>query len=321
MIGRALKFGGYQGHTSVHTRGAQAFCDALGDGRNVAFLQNITTSGRQASELLTLTEAGTLDGCYFASSYLAGRVPELGLFDQHFAAADRRLVYAVLDGPFGRRLAEKVEAETGFKVLGYWDNGLRHISVANRPIRSPQDCQGLRIRTLANEAHQRVFRALGFEPQVIDVRDLAAAIEAKQVDAQENPLTNTYQMGLHKTQRHIVLTGHLLGVTLVLFNRETFQSWSQPVQAAVSAALAEATAKQRLFAQEEEAKCEAAMRRDGVEFTTLSAAERARFVAATAEEVAAMRAGLDVEILEMFHEELARVAAEQSPDPTKIREE
>ena len=107
-----IRFGGYQGDKSVHTRGARVFCDALyrisnGD-IEVKFTQNIVEGGRKASDLLSATESGELDGCYFSSSYLAGRVPELALFDQHFAVPDRRRAYAVLDGSLGSRLAKEV---------------------------------------------------------------------------------------------------------------------------------------------------------------------------------------------------------------------
>ena len=107
-----ITLGGYQGDKSVHTRGVQVFCAALerlaGDAVQVEFRQNIVEQGHKASDLLALTEAGDLDGCYFSSSYLAERVPELALFDQHFTVPDRRRAYGVLDGTLGARLAAEV---------------------------------------------------------------------------------------------------------------------------------------------------------------------------------------------------------------------
>ena len=150
-----IRFGGYQGDKSVHTRGAHVFCEALkqilGDKVEVTFHQNIVEDGRKAADLLSMTENGALEGCYFSSSYLAGRVPELALFDQHFAVPTRRQAYSVLDGSLGQRLAAEVEAKTGFCVLGYWDNGLRQISV-RRP--GAQDAGRLR-RTETENARQR----------------------------------------------------------------------------------------------------------------------------------------------------------------------
>ena len=106
-MAETLKFGGYQGENSVHTRGGRVLAEAVA--RNTAgaveliFNENIVARGHKAADLLTLTESGKLDGCYFSSSYLAKRLPQLGLFDQHFVVPDRRRAYAVLDGGVGAR--------------------------------------------------------------------------------------------------------------------------------------------------------------------------------------------------------------------------
>lgn len=308
-----IRFGGYQGDNSVHTRGARVFCDALrriaGDTVEVEFRQNIVETGKKASDLLSMTESGELDGCYFSSSYLAARVPELALFDQHFAVPTRRQAYGVLDGSLGRHLAAEVGAKTGYCVLGYWDNGLRHISYRGTPIREPGDCVGLKLRTLASEDHQRVFRALGFEPMAIDVRDLPEAVASGKVDAQENPLTNIYNFGLHKTHRTITLTGHLLGVALVLFNREAVEGWSHALRSAVEAAVTEATAAQRKFAEDDDDICARALKKDGVTLIDLTGPERAAFADATRGEVNKTRQRFGADLITMFEDDLAQGAA------------
>ncbi|MGI9402478.1 MAG: TRAP transporter substrate-binding protein, partial [Rhizobiaceae bacterium] len=276
-----IRFGGYQGDKSVHTRGGQVLRDELkrllGDEVEFDFEENIVAGGNKAADLLSRTEEGSLEGCYFSSSYLAKRVPELGLFDQHFVVPDRRGAYAVLDGALGKRLASEVEARTGYAVLGYWDNGLRNISSANVAIREPADCQGLKIRTLANEDHKRVFRSLGFEPMAIDVRDLPAAVKDGTVDAQENPLTNIYNFELYKTHRHITMTRHLLGVAPVLFNKKAVQSWPDDVRKAVEEAVGVATKAQRKFAEEDDENCANALRAEGVEIIELDEDQHSRF--------------------------------------------
>ncbi len=306
-----IRFGGYQGDNSVHTRGARVFCDALtriaGDTVEIEFQQNIVESGHKASDLLSMTESGELDGCYFSSSYLAERVPELALFDQHFTVPNRRLAYGVLDGSLGQRLAAEVADKTGFCVLGYWDNGLRQISSVATPFRQPDDCQGLKLRTLASDDHQRVFRALGFDPMAIDVRDLPDAVATGRVDAQENPLTNIYNFDLHKTHRVITLTGHLLGVALVLFNRKTVESWPPEVRAAVETAVMQATSEQRRFAEEDDEICAKALIDDGVTLVELSETEHAAFANATRDEVDKTRQRFGPELIALFEDDLAQV--------------
>jgi len=306
-----IKFAGYQGDKSVHTRAANVFCDALrseaGDSVDIHFAPNIVQNGFNASDLLTKTESGELDGCYFSSSYLADRVPELGLFDQHFVVPDRRHAYAVLDGALGTRLAKEVEQATGFAVLGYWDNGIRHISTAHGPLHHPRDCMGLKIRTLSNDQHKRVFRALGFEPRSIDVGDLPEAVASFAVDAQENPLTNIYNFGLHKTHRYITLTQHLLGVALVLFNKQAVARWPDNLLSSVQVAIADATAAQRRFALEDDTFCYDALAADGCQLVTLTDEQRAEFSAATTNIVAAQHSQFKTALVDLFNEDLAGV--------------
>jgi TRAP-type transport system periplasmic protein len=286
----ALRFGGYQSARSVHTRAVRAFeaelDRRLGDGVAFSFLEDVTQTGRRAADLLAMTEAGELDLCYFSSSYLAGRVPALALFDLPFVIEDRATAYQLLDGEAGARLAREVAEKTGFAVLAMWDNGIRHISNSRRPIRHPDDCRGLRIRTLDNDLHQRAFRAMGFEPVAIDVKDLAAAVAEGRVDAQENPLTNTVNFGLHRHHPYLSLTGHLFGVALVLANRRVSESWPAAVRDAVGAAMVEATAAQRGFAACEDAACLEELRAAGVSISGDDKLDRPAFRAAVAEIVA-----------------------------------
>ena len=211
-----------------------------------------------------MVESGELDGCYFASSYLAARVPALGMFDQPFQAGAREATFAGLDGDSGVSLADAIAAATPFRVLGFWDNGIRHISNAVRPIRTPADCVGLRLRTLDNAQHQAAFRRLGFSPMFVDVADLPRAVAEHTVDAQENPLTNMVNFGLHAHHRHVSLTGHLLGIALLLVNRVRCDAMPAETRAVLTGAARESAAVQRSLAAAEDAACMKVLAEAGV---------------------------------------------------------
>jgi C4-dicarboxylate-binding protein DctP len=280
-----IRFGGYQPARSVHTRAARRLGEELtrrlGDRIAFQLSENVPATGRKAADLLTMTEGDELELCYFSSSYLAARVPSLGVFDLPFQFTDREQVYRLCDGEPGRGLAGDVAAATGFGVLGFWDNGIRHISNARHAIRTPGDCRGLRIRTLDNALHQRVFRALGFEPVVIDVKDLTSAVAERRVDAQENPLTNLINFQLHKTHRFVTLTGHFVGTALLLCNRRRFAQWPADIQNAVIDAVANVTRVQRQEAAQEDETCLAQLLADGVTVTRANEFDRAAFADAT----------------------------------------
>jgi C4-dicarboxylate-binding protein DctP len=249
----------------------------LGAPIKVALTDNITAAGRRADDLLAMTEGDELDICYFSSSYLAARVPSLELFDRPFRFADREAAYALLDGAAGRRMMEDVARATGFRVLGFWDNGFRHISNGRHPIRRPADCAGLRIRTLDNAMHQAFFRRLGFEPVFIDVKDLVKAAADGSIDAQENPLTNIANFELHRHHRFVSLTAHLFGVALLLVNAARHDDWPADVRAAVQAAAAAATAVQRREAAAEDDLCRHRLVAEGVQFVSGGDLDRAAF--------------------------------------------
>jgi TRAP-type C4-dicarboxylate transport system substrate-binding protein len=276
-----LRCGGYQPEASVHTRALRHLAAAFASRPDVRVevTADVTATGRRAADLPTLVETGALDLCYFASSYLAGRVPALGVFDIPFAVADRARIYAALDRSLGATLAAAVAAATGYRVLGFWDNGFRHISNRLRPLRHPDDCRGLRLRTLDNALHQEIFSTLGFTPMVVDVKDLADAVARGTVDAQENPLTNLVNFNLHKTHRHVSLTAHFFGVALLLVNRAWFDALPAGTRDALVAAAAEATAKQRDFAQAEDARCLELLAADGVAVVAADEIDRAAFKA------------------------------------------
>lgn len=299
-----ISIAGYQGPGSVHTRGLEAFRDALlrcvGDRVQVTLYGNVGPDGIKTEDLPRLTEAGDFDVCYIASSYLAERVPELAVFDMPFAAPDRDRALALVDGPLGARFRDAMSGATELSLLGIWDNGLRHMATADRALRDPRDCAGLVLRTLPNADHQRVFRGLGFEPRVIDAKDLTAAVTGGEVDAQENPLTNTYNFGLHGALPVITLTGHLMGIALLVVNQAKFASLPDDIRAAVIAAAADATEVQRALALSDEKVCASALTDAGAELVELTQSEHAAWRDAAAPHVALCRTQQDAGLLALF---------------------
>jgi TRAP-type transport system periplasmic protein len=299
-----LRMGGYQGAASVHTRAALLLADAFQSRTNgahaIALTPNITALGRQSTDLFGMVEGDELELCYFASSYLVDRVPNLAIFDLPFAIESRTQIQSLLDGELGRDLAADVAKRTGFTVLGYWDNGCRHMSNWLRPIKRPEDCRGMAMRTMNSAVHQETFRSLGFEPRFIDVKDFVAAVRAHTVDAQENPLTNTVNFKIHEAHRFVSMTGHFYGVALVLANAKRFGALPPGAQAALREAVQVATGAQRRYAIEEDEKCLAALADAGVAVINPGEIDRAAFVQATAAVVDRTKQTIDPGIRQHF---------------------
>jgi TRAP-type C4-dicarboxylate transport system substrate-binding protein len=301
-----LRFGGYQPARSVHTRGLHALAARVAhhapDALAIDVTDNVVAAGRKAADLFTMVANGALDGCYFASSYLAARVPALDVLDLPFQAASRTAAFAALDGTGGALLAEAVTAATPYRVLGFWDNGIRHITNGVRPIHRPADCVGLSLRTLDSALHQAAFRALGFRPEFIDVAELPKAVAERRVDAQENPLTNMINFGLQAYHPYVSLTGHLLGVAPLLVNRARFDALPATARGVLAMAVRDSEAIQRGFAVEEDDAClkllaEADITSIGSEFI-----DGVAFRAAVAETVTTAASGISAELRRIFLE-------------------
>jgi TRAP-type transport system periplasmic protein len=281
-----IRFGGYQPSTSVHNKAADALgrgvTARLGAAVSFELDGNVIASGHQAADLLALVESGAMTMCYFSASYLAARVPEFALLDLPFTINDRERASAILDGAFGQLLREKLRAATGFRLLSFWDNGFRHLTNAIRPIRIPRDCVGLRLRMLFSDLHRQVFALLGFQPVALDVKELMTGVQSGAIEAQENPLTNTYNFGIHRYHRYITLSGHFFGAAVVLCHQASYMTWPHELRRAVEAAVSEATAVQRQLAAAEDDHVLAKLRLTENEIVHLTDTERAEFVEAVA---------------------------------------
>ncbi len=277
-----IRFSGYQGPRSVHNRAVEVFEEqldgTLGDRVDFTHTLNVTEQGRKAADLLDMVATGETTLCYFSSSYLAGKVPEIALFDLPFLIRDRTQAYAMLDGPLGQLIMDKMAEAADFRIVAWWDNGFRHFSNGVRPIHTPADCKGLKIRTLFSELQQQSFAAMGFEPVPLDVAELPGACADGTVDAQENPLTNTVNFGIHEHHKWITMSGHFFGPCVVLAHKATWDAWPDDVREAVQAALAVATPAQRGFAAGEDDEMKAKLAPLDNEIIELSAEERAAFV-------------------------------------------
>src|SRR5262249_16342463 len=156
----------------------------------------------------------------------------------------------------------------------------RHLTNRVRPIRTPADCRGLRIRTQTSALHGEVFRTLGFEPIASDIKEFVEQIGGDRFDAHDNPLTNIYNFGVHHYHRYITLTGHFWGASALVCNAAHYAGWPAEVRAAVDAAARDATAYQRRLAAAEDVEITAKLRGEHRDALRLTGSERDAFVRA-----------------------------------------
>jgi TRAP-type transport system periplasmic protein len=279
-----IRLGGYGPPSTSFSRGLKIVGDKLaqqfGNRVDIQYVWNVMDLGYAAEDVLSLVERGALSLGYQSTSGCADAIPEVGLADLPFLFANEAAARAAIDGKFGALLGSAIEAKMNSRVLGFFENGFRHVSNAIRPVRSPADFQGMSVRTLDSPIQARTFELLGAKPVHVGLAKLIAALKNGEIDGQENPLANTVTYGAHKFHQFHTLTNHFYVSRVVAAHRQSFDSWPQDLQDAVRGAVREAIVAQRQFAEAEEITARKQIEDAGCEVIELTEVERQVFQAA-----------------------------------------
>lgn len=207
---------------------------------------------------------GTIDIVVSGSGNFTGLVPLLGVFDIPFMFKDADHAYRVLDGKTGQEMLDKL-GQHGMKGLAFWDNGWRELTNNVRPVKTPADVKGLKVRTTGSPAHIEAFKLLGANPVPMPLAELYTALEMKTVDAQEHPLGVLWSAKLYEVQKHLSLTNHAYSALVLVMNKAKFDGLSPAHQKAVVEAAREAGAYQRKMNNENMAKIVAEVKKAGMQ--------------------------------------------------------
>lgn len=227
--------------------------------------------------MVTSLRTGALDMSANSQGAVSAVVPEYSAFGMPFLFADLPQAWKVLDGPAGKELAAK-SADKGLIVLGYWDNGIRHMSNSKKPLLKPEDLKGLKMRTPPDPVTVDIMEAIGATAQQIKFSELYVALQQGVVDGQENPLMNIHSGKLYEVQKFISLTGHKYEMTPLLMSKRTWDRLSEADRKIIQEASNEATALQRKLSKESDDKLAAELRAKGVR---IDVADKAAFEKAT----------------------------------------
>jgi TRAP-type C4-dicarboxylate transport system substrate-binding protein len=279
-----IRMGGYGPPSTGFSKSLKLIGDKLEAqfGRDVVveYVFNIMDHGYKAEDILTLVENGEMTLGYQSSSYLTDRVPELGFVDLPFLFSSNAQARAAMDGALGDFLARKTEERINYRILGWFENGFRHISNRLRPIHLPVDMRGMKIRVLPSKIHRRTFDLLGAVAMRMDLTEAIAMIKAGALDAQENPLANTVTYGVHKLHKFHTLSYHFYISRPIFLHRPSFEGWPESLRSVMQTAVNEAVAFQRKLAVEEHDESYKAIEAEGCEINALTPKEHEAFVAA-----------------------------------------
>ena len=207
----------------------QVFTDAqIGDQRTM--VENL----RNGTQEITWVTVG------FFGSY----EPILNVIESGYLFRDSHHSYKVFDGPMGDEIRALVEKH-GVKLLGYYEAGLRHITNNVRPINTPADLKGLKIRTPQAKYHLNTLKYMGANPVAMSFGELYTAMQQKVVDGQENPLSNIYKAKFYEVNKYLSLTGHLHLTHMVMYSAKLWDKLPADLQKIVREAVIESQETQR----------------------------------------------------------------------------
>ncbi len=274
--------GGYGPSTSSFSQGLKLIGDRLddtfGDAIDIKYVYNILDLGYDAADDLTwLVDSGVLSLAYL--TMFSGN-PALQVAALPFLFQDSAAARAAMDGALGQSAIDTIKADTNFRVLGFFENGFRHVSNSVRPVHEPDDLEALTIRVLGVQA--RMFELLGANPTVTPLAAVFRGLESGELDGQENPFENVVTYNLYKAQRYYTETYHSYLSRPVFVHEPSFDAWPDAVQSEMLAAVKDAVDLQRQLHDQAEVDAAAIIREAGGEIVQLTAPQRAAFVEAVA---------------------------------------
>lgn len=218
------------------------------------------------SQMTKLVSIGTLDMCITAHGVLASYEPKLAALELPFLFDSPEKIGALLDGPIGQELAADLPAK-GIRVLAYWENGFRQVTNNVRPINTPADLKGLKIRTPENAMTLAIFKALGANPSPLPFPELYPALAQGVFDGQENPIANIHAAKFYKVQKYLALTNHKYESCPMIVSEQVWQRLAPDIQAILSTGAVKFAREHRALVLEQEMELLAALEAQGMEIT------------------------------------------------------
>ena len=240
--------------------------------------------GDQTREFSALRQ-GVIDMAVGSTINWSPQVKQLNLFSLPFLMPDYAAIDALTQGEVGKSLFQTLD-KAGVMPLAWGENGYREISNSKKPIKSPADLKGMKIRVVGSPLFLDTFTALGANPTQMSWADAQPAMASGAVDGQENPLAIFTAAKLHTvSQKYLTLWGYIADPLIYVVNKDIWNSWTPADREIVKQAAIDAGKEQIAIARKGVVEADKPLLKDiaanGVTVTQLTPAEREEFVKAT----------------------------------------
>lgn len=243
-----------------------------------------------------------------STATLVGISKEMALWDTPFLFNTADEADAVLDGPVGRKVIDKLP-EKGLVGLVYWENGFRNLTNNKRPIAKAEDLDGIKLRVMQNPVYLESFKTLGANAIPMAFSELFSALETKAVDGQENPYNTILSSKFYEVQKYVTATNHVYSPWIVLASRKWWDALSKDEQKVLLQAAEKSRAFERKDTRDEAAKALGELQAKGMQFNRLAPAETAKLRDKLTRINASIAGNIGMELWNETQAELAKMRA------------
>jgi len=252
------------------TLGARRFAELVAQKSGERIKITVYPAGQLGSDLQmqNALRGGTQEFTVPSTATLANLDKAFGIIGMPFSFQSEAQADAVLDGPFGQQLLQRLPA-VGMVGLAFWENGFRHITNSRRAVHTLEDIKGLKIRTMQNALYIDLFNALEANAVPLAVTELFSALESRAVDGQENPFTVIHAQKFYDVQKHLAITGHAYDALVLVVSQKFWEKSSAADRQLLQDAAREATLLQRQSSRELNGTLRAALAQHGMQIAEI----------------------------------------------------
>jgi tripartite ATP-independent transporter DctP family solute receptor len=207
-----------------------------------------------------------------STATLVGITKEMAVWDTPFLFSSAEQADAVLDGPIGRQVMDKLE-EKGLVGLVYWENGFRNLTNNARPISKLEDFAGIKLRVMPNPVFLETFKLMGANAVPLPFSELFTALETKAVDGQENPFNTILSSKFYEVQKYLTVTNHVYSPWILTVSKRWWDGLSATEQNILMEAAQKARDFERQDTRAEAARALAELKDKGMQINEVDAAE------------------------------------------------
>ncbi len=263
-------------------------------------------------EVIEFVQVGTIDLASPSVSGLMGWDSAFGVTGLPFTFEDRRIVRQVLlETELGDHLLQRLEP-LGFKGLGWYETGWRQFSNSKRPVTTPKDMAGLKIRTMQVDMDILSFKTLGANPTPMTYGEVYSALQQGVIDGQENVLGDAISARVQEVNKFFTLTKHVYTARIVIMNPDKFAALPEKYQTLIQDAVQQASEHQQHIIIEEEKEYVRILKENKAEVIELTAEQRQTFKDALKPVIPELQKMVGLETFNLLQKSIEKVSSVNS---------